>query len=500
MTGWIIPPQARDTGGSKDKYNLNASCERRGVVGKTDNLQDLSKEFGGYDLIPVDDPRYIAYLQGDVNALHDLIDSIPKNAYAKREHEVQSWLGRMTLNGFRVDLDLLKCRLDEGELRKREALECLAKDWDLPMGRIEWTGRGKNKVEQWEEFASPLASLEGRQWIERVWNAFGIANPPLTETKRFSTKAEHLRAMVDEGSLHPELVEILNQVMIVTTTRTVYQTVDDCLVGDRVYPTINMGQASGRSSVTNPGLTVFGKRGERYHERDIFIPDEGHSIFVCDLCQIDMRVIAALCQDKNYMALFANGRDPHAEVAVQFFGSIEFRERVKPITHGSNYGLGQKKLIEAGHEPALVRKYFKARQEQFPVLMRWQDDIRAIVRNGELLDNGFGRKMRAEAYRAYTQAPALMGQGGAADALKTCILRLPEEFRPFVRCMVHDEVDFSAPTKDIREIMHEVKKAFTFGLANDNGRLVVVDFNTPGAVNIECDISGPGPNWGAGIK
>ena len=48
--------------------------------------------------------------------------------------------------------------------------------------------------------------------------------------------------------------------------------------------------------------------------------------------------------------------------------------------------------------------------------------------------------------------------------------------------------------------MHEVKKAFTFGLANDNGRLVVVDFNTPGAVNIECDISGPGPNWGAGIK
>ena len=134
------------------------------------------------------------------------------------------------------------------------------------------------------------------------------------------------------------------------------------------------------------------------------------------------------------------------------------------------------------------------------MLMRWQDDIRAIVRNGELLDNGFGRKMRAEPYRAYTQAPALAGQGGAADALKTCILRLPEEFRPFVRCMVHDEVDFSAPTKDIEEIMHEVKKAFTFGLANDNGRLVVVDFNTPGAVNIECDISGPGPNWGAGIK
>ena len=212
---------------------------------------------------------------------------------------MQSWLGRMTLNGFRVDLDLLKCRLDEGELRKREALECLAADWDLPMGRIEWTGRGKNKIEQWEEFASPLASLEGRQWIERVWNAFGIANPPLTETKRFSTKAEHLRAMVDEGSLHPELVEILNQVMIVTTTRTVYQTVDDCLVGDRVYPTFNMGQASGRTSVTNPGLSVFGKRGGKLSRKGhSSIPEEGHSILCCDLSQIDMRVIAARCQDQ----------------------------------------------------------------------------------------------------------------------------------------------------------------------------------------------------------
>ena len=197
------------------------------------------------------------------------------------------------------------------------------------------------------------------------------------------------------------------------------------------------------------------------------------------------------------MALFENGRDPHAEVAIQFFGSIEFRERVKPITHGSNYGLGQKKLIEAGHEPALVRKYFRARQEQFPVLMRFQDDIRAMVRNGELIDSGFGRKMRAESYRAYTQGPALIGQGGAAEALKECILRLPDEFRPYVRLTIHDEIAFSVPTKDVEEIGREIKKAMTFGLANDGGRLVIVDINEPGCVPIECDLSKPGNSWGA---
>src|SRR6185437_16269975 len=109
-----FPPRARDTGGSADKYDLDHVAERRGLPGKTDNLAELAKQHGGYGAIPVDDPAYRAYLAGDVNAIHRLIDVLPKNPYARREHQVASLAGQMTLNGFRVDLPLLARRIAEG--------------------------------------------------------------------------------------------------------------------------------------------------------------------------------------------------------------------------------------------------------------------------------------------------------------------------------------------------------------------------------------------------
>ena len=74
-----------------------------------------------------------------------------------------------------------------------------------------------------------------------------------------------------------------------------------------------------------------------------------------------------------------------------------------------------------------------------------------------------------------------MGQNGAAEILKDCILRMPQEFRPYVVTMVHDEIVFCAPTKDCPEIMQEVKRAMTFEFRG---------------VPIECDLSGPGRSWG----
>ena len=486
-----FPPQARDTGGSVDKYDLDNCCARHGVGGKTDDLPTLAKLHGGYDKIPVEDLAYRKYLEGDVAAVDALFEQLPRNRYAKREHAVEAILGRWTLNGMRVDIPLLNQRLEQTEATKREAMQILGDDFGLPLGRLNWTGRKPNKVEVWEDFSSPLATQEGKEWLKGIWDAFGIVNPPLTETKQLSTKAEDMREILELRYLDPELVEILQLIMTVTTSRTVYQTVNDHLVGDRVHARINMGQASGRSSVTRPGLTVFGKKGDRYHERDIFIPDDEDSVFfTCDLSQVDMRAVAGMCGDKNYAALFEDGRDPHTEIAVRFFGSKDFREKAKPLTHGSNYGLGRKKLIEAGHDPRLVKSYFDERRTQFVRLMEWQDEVREIVKSGQLLTGAWGRKLKADRNRAYTQAPALMGQNGAAEILKECILRLPPEIaRDNARMMVHDEVDFVCKRKDFEEIAHEVKKAFTWTWESPSGL----------EIPIECDLEGPAKSWGSVI-
>jgi DNA polymerase-1 len=440
----------------------------------------------------LDDPEYLSYLEGDLvagQALFDKVfDRIPSKKYAKREFEVESWLGRMTLNGFRVDTKLLAKRIKETERRKLRAMKVLAKDYGLPLGRIEWKGRKPNKEEVWEEFKSPLSTQEGREWLSEVWASFGIVNPPVTETKRLSTSAEDLKQLIEEEPIHPDLENILEIMMIVTTSRTVYQTVDDYLVGDRVYPHINMGQASGRSSVTKPGLTVFGKKGDKYHERDIFIGEPGWVVFTCDLSQVDMRGVAGLSGDKNYAALFANGRDPHGEIAIKFFGSIAFRDKIKPVTHGSNYGLGMNKLIKQGHDEKIVRDYYRERETQFPRLMQWQKEIRAQAKVS-LIDNGWGRLMKCDPDRVYTQAPALEGQGCAADILKQCILRLPPSVRPFVRVTVHDEIVFCCPADIVEDVMRIVKDAMTWMWHSPSGLVIP----------IACDLSKPANSWGATI-
>jgi DNA polymerase-1 len=487
---------AKDTGGYNEKYDLDSVAERRGVPGKTAKLADLVKKYGGFDKIDPNDPDFREYLRGDVMAAKHLLDVLPNSPtnkgegwqYARREHRVASLNGRMTLNGFRVDLPLLEQRIAQGEEQKKHALTALRDDFDLPLGRIAWKGRGDKKEEFWEEFASPLSTLNGRKWLAEVWAAFGVLNPPLTEKGQLSTKAEDLRVFVDSPITNPELREILRLMTIVTTIRTVYQTVADHLVGDRVHPLISMRQSSGRSSVTAPGLTVFGKRGGRHRERDIFLPEEGHVLVSADLSQVDMRGVAGLCQDPAYMALFEPGRDVHDENALLIFGGElgpnghhPRRDEIKPINHGSNYGLGKKKMIASGHNPKVVNDFFAMQQREFPELMAWKDRVREIAASGQFLDNGFGRKMRPDSTRAYTQGPALMGQGSAADIMKEALLRLSEEFRPYERVMVHDEEVFSFPADQAEEMIDVVKDAFTF------------DFE---GVPIECDVSPLGKNWG----
>jgi DNA polymerase-1 len=479
-----FPPEARSTGVSKDKYTLDICCERKGIPGKLD-IDDLVKEFGGWDNIPLDDPRFIAYLTQDVNAIKGLIDVLPRTPYAKREHHVAAINGAATLNGFRVDIPLLNERLSQGEELKRQCLEILRDDYDLPLGKFRWKGRGDKKEEYWEDFDSPLSTLDGRQWMLDIFDAYGVRNPPRTSDGRIAIGSDALAPLRESPASHPDLRRILELISIVTGTRTVYQTLEDHMVDGWVHPLITMGQASGRSSVTNPGLTVFGKRGGRFIERMVLLPDnDDEALLSIDFQQADMRAVAGLSQDPNYMKLVERGRDPHTELAIQMFGDAAFRQQVKPIAHGANYGEGANKLIAAGHDPLKVARFFEERKRLYPRVMEWQDEVRDIGRAGKLLDDGFGRPMRCDPARAYTQAPALMGQGAAGEFLREALLRMDAKdsrYRNMLKITVHDEGVFSVPKKDFYEIRADLMDAFEFEWRG---------------VPILADASDPGENWG----
>lgn len=530
------PPRSREHG-SEDKYDLDHVAQRLGVSGKItgeDGLPALKRQYGGYDRIPVTDGRFRAYLEQDVVAAQQVAERLPETPYIRREHQLLTYAGHMTLNGFAVDMALLRERIKEGQDRKAAALRELNEVYGIPLGDYRspaaqkwWYAKSLGEREDadlesiqaeadndperftaiirerpvWEWYKSPLATRKGKDALIAAFQRLGCKHFPRvekgkrinpetgTEERDIAAGRDGMQKMIShyvDKLGKQDVKRLCDLVTVVTTVRTIYQTAMDNVAADgRIHPVVSMKQASGRWSV-RPGMTVFGKRNGRWVEREIFVADPGHVVITCDLSQVDMRAVAAHCQDPKYMALFGfnddgTPKDAHAEIA-KLLGIS--RDAAKPMGHGYNYGLGAKRMIKDGIAPDLVWAFVNGMERQFPRYMGWREEIRDLGYDGELLDNGFGRKMRCDPRYAYTMAPALMGQGTARDITMQVIIRLFEahpEYVAYLRNHAHDEFIFVVPEDRADEIGEEIRQAFTWEWMN---------------VPILCDLSRTGKNWG----
>lgn len=353
------------------------------------------------------------------------------------------------------------------------------------------------------ESKKPLSSTRGKERLEILFEELGATRVYRTDkTKQISTNREHLEKAVDfyshEGRqrearmtpMPPENVErfreLVDVIIDVTTERSVFSTIRDNTKGDgRVYPEIDASQASGRWSLTRPGLTVMGKKKGKWREREVILADDDDSVIVCfDADQVDARAIAGHSQDPEYMKFFEPGKDLHSEVAMMVFGRCdgEWRENAKVLGHGINYGLGPKGAAnQANVELSVATQFATNYARSFPVLEQWKGRVRAKAENKFPLDNGFGRMMKADAQRAYTQAPALSGQGATRDLMARWLKRLDWDVVRYLRGIVHDEFVFSFPKDRARELSRKVVEAGHFEWRG---------------VPITCGASKPGLSWG----
>lgn len=491
---YLDPPMARDKGVDQArKYDLGRLAEKYGLGEKlTDVSKSLAKKYGGWGSIPWDvrdpDPEratdaaeFTRYMVGDVELsrkLHatltkilDIDNGSPMPDYLVREHRVAAIAAQISLNGFLVDQPLLAERVAEVNQRKAESLAWLAEHAGIPLTDT----KGK-------PYKSPLASKGGKEALETALREAGATSIWRTGvSKSLDTSGDHMKHLASEYAHLPRVRDIAKAVYRIVGARSVYQTISDHTCPDgRVHPKIGFEQATGRWSVTSPGLTVLGKRGGRHVERAVLLPDPGEVLISVDLSQVDMRAVAGLSQDKAYIEMLKRD-DPHTELAIALFGGAQYRETAKAIGHGWNYGESLKRIaMDNDIDPATVNKFDQSMRERFPRLLQWREEVRDLAESGALLDNGFGRMMRPDPMRAHTQGPALEGQGAARDLMAEGLLRIPPEIRPMLRAQIHDEVVASVPEADYVEIGQAIVDALTF---------------TWRGVPIMSDVSRPGRSW-----
>jgi len=476
------------------EYSLDKLALDKFKVGKSHDLKGLVKKHGGkvmpkgkwgsqYDVIPTDDEEYVQYCAADV----DLTTRIARTQratpaqvdYIRREHRIAAIATQIQMNGFLVDQDLLHERIAQGHARKAELRERLL---DLGATFVKKDGT-----------PAKVLTDDDKLVIEGVFNELGVELPRSPSGQGPSLRKETIEELAQQHQGRPEVVELLSVVGQFNGVRTVYQTALDNLHPDgRVHPNINMYQSTGRWSVQNPGMTVFGKRGGRHVEREIFVADEGQVIIAADLSQVDARAISAWSQCPDYMRMFEPGMDLHAEVAFQMFGDRGRRDDAKALSHGYNYGLGYNKLAKA-HGPDLARAFLDTMEQQFPRLVAWKDEIRReSIENGFRLDNGWGKPLVVDPASNHTQAPALVGQSAARDIMMQGLLNLPRWILPMLRVQVHDEIVLSVPEDRVDEIKAIVVDCLSFPWRPFNG-----ERGHERPVQILADSGKHGVNWGS---
>jgi DNA polymerase-1 len=247
---------------------------------------------------------------------------------------------RMEDMGLRVDLD----RLDQHKIR-------VEKDVTYFRGIAKGMGFNPGSSKQ------VAAVLESRGWSIKYSST---GNPKLNEQELSTTYRE-------DPISHLVLNYRKSQVLLSTFIEAIY---NKHLVGDRIYPRVNLTVAStGRQTRTKPNTQNIPP-----NMRDIFIPTEGNIYEGWDLSQIELRILAFIVAlktgDLTMQKVFEN--DPSTEAGdihqatANFMGNLGLtvsRRTAKDINfasvyRGTEYTLWQRSGIPTDQGKLFLEAYF----------------------------------------------------------------------------------------------------------------------------------------------
>lgn len=238
-------------------------------------------------------------------------------------------------------------------------------------------------------------------------------------------------------------------------------------VTNRIHPDFKqMGAATGRFACANPNLQQI-PQVSKAPFRECFNPQEGYDFVVADYSSMEMRILADLSADENFVNAMNGGLDMHSYTASLMFDLPyddiktkykDKRQAAKAIGFGLMYGMGPMGLAarlgitkEEGED--YMKKYFGA----YPSVQSFLDGMATnAIKNG-WSSTPAGRKRwytkpektdpdyRKKISNIQRQAKNHPIQGTNADAIKFALVYLQERLAKekvdgSIILTVHDEV------------------------------------------------------------
>ncbi|MCX6391564.1 MAG: DNA polymerase I [Actinobacteria bacterium] len=273
--------------------------------------------------------------------------------------------------------------------------------------------------------------------------------------------------------LHPIIPVIERWRELSKLLSTYLRALPEAAVGDgRIHTTFSQHTAAtGRLSCTNPNLQAIPVRSPIGKEiRAAFVAAPGTQLISCDYSQVELRILAHLCQEPGLVDAFRRGDDVHRATAAEVLGKApadvtkDERDRAKAVNFGIIYGIssfGLAEQLEIGRDEA--QQYIDTYLGRYPGVQAFiTRTIEETAERGYALTL-LGRQRPIPELRAKNRQVHQLGerlavnsliQGSAADIIKVamiaCDRRIRDEGRQATLVLqVHDELVFEVADSDV---------------------------------------------------
>lgn len=350
-------------------------------------------------------------------------------------------------------------------------------------------------AEKTEEVAGRLQKIEAAIY-EMAGHDFNLNSPKQLGVVLFEELGLPVRKKTKTGySTNAEVLEslrlehpIIEQILAYRLWSKLKSTYLDGIAGlirtdtGRVHTNFNQTvTATGRLSSSDPNLQNIPVRTEEGRMiRALFEPGEGYDCLLsADYSQIELRLLAHMSGDENFIDAFKRGQDIHARTAAEVFGipldevTPELRRHAKAVNFGivygiSDFGLARNLHISRKEAGDYISRYF----ERYPGVRAFMDKVVAEAHETGYVTTMFGRRRELPAIKSRNFNQRMLAermamntpiQGTAADVIKLAMIAAYRKLREAglksrILLQVHDELVLEVRESEletVQAILHE---------------------------------------------